>query len=111
MRRHGADRLDAAGFADGGEDGINRRRGYAVNAERHAHNVLETDVGHLRAIEADVFVAGRAGGKLKSGIHVDGNGDSCTRVGLTIQQALGLPVNKWGTGSMETNKTIGEIMA
>jgi hypothetical protein len=58
-----------------------------------------------------MFIAGRAGGKIKTGIHVDGNGDSCTRVGLTVQQALGLPVNKWGTGSMETNKTIGEIMA
>jgi hypothetical protein len=57
-----------------------------------------------------MFIAGKAGGKIKSGIHVDGNGDSVTRVGLTIQQALGLPLNKWGTGSMETNKTIGEIM-
>ena len=58
-----------------------------------------------------MFIAGKAGGKIKTGLHVDGNGDSCTRVGLTIQQALGLPLNKWGTGSMETNKTIGEIMA
>ncbi len=58
-----------------------------------------------------MFIAGRAGGKIKSGLHIDGNGDSVTRVGLTIQQALGLPLNKWGTGSMETSKTVGEIMA
>jgi hypothetical protein len=58
-----------------------------------------------------MFIAGRAGGKIKSGLHIEGNGDSVTRVGLTIQQALGLPLNKWGTGSMETSKTVGEIMA
>ncbi len=58
-----------------------------------------------------MFIAGRAGGKIKGGIHVDGNGDPVTRVGLTVQQALGLPLNAWGADSMHTSKTIGEIMA
>jgi hypothetical protein len=58
-----------------------------------------------------MFIAGKAGGKIKSGLHIAGNGDPCTRVGLTVQQALGLPLNNWGGGSMQTNKTIGEIMA
>jgi hypothetical protein len=58
-----------------------------------------------------MFLAGKAGGKIKTGVHVAGNGDPCTRVGLTIQQALGLPLNNWGGGSMQTSKTIGEIMA
>ena len=33
-----------------------------------------------------MFVAGRANGKVRPGLHVDGNGDPVTRVGLTIQQ-------------------------
>ena len=34
-----------------------------------------------------------------------------TRVGLTLQQAMGIPVDKWGTGSMETQKPVSEILA
>ena len=57
-----------------------------------------------------MFIAGRAGGRIKTGIHVAGNGDPVSRVGLSIQQALGLPLNSWGTRSMQTSKTIGELM-
>jgi hypothetical protein len=57
-----------------------------------------------------MFIAGKAGGRIRSGVHVDGNGDAVTRVGLTVQQALGLPVNSWGGGAMQTAKSISEIM-
>jgi hypothetical protein len=57
-----------------------------------------------------IMVAGRAGGKWKSGQHVDGKGEPSSRVGLTIQQALGMPVSTWGDGAMQTSKPIGEVM-
>ena len=57
------------------------------------------------------MTAGKAGGRLKTGIHVVGNGDPITRVGLTLQQVMGLSVEKWGTQSMETSKPISQIMA
>jgi hypothetical protein len=58
-----------------------------------------------------MFTFGGAGGRMKTGIHVPCNGDTTSRVGLTIQQALGVPVNSWGTESNQTSKTITEVMA
>jgi hypothetical protein len=58
-----------------------------------------------------IMVAGRAGGKWKSGQHIDGKGEPSSRVGLTIQQVLGMPVSSWGDGAMRTSKAIGEVMA
>jgi len=58
-----------------------------------------------------MMVAGTGGGRIKSGIHMAGNGEVVTRVGLTLQQAMKVPVNKWGTGSMATSKPISEILA
>ena len=58
-----------------------------------------------------MIAGGGATGKLKTGLHIAGNGDPVTRVGLTIQQALGLPLNSFGAGSMQTSKTVTEILA
>ena len=58
-----------------------------------------------------MFTFGGAGGRMKTGIHVPCNGDTTSRVGLTIQQALGVPVSTWGTESNRTSKTIMEVMA
>ncbi|WP_449469037.1 DUF1552 domain-containing protein [Sphingobium chungangianum] len=58
-----------------------------------------------------VMLAGRAGGKIKSGIHVHGNGESISRVGLTLQQVMGISVNSWGMDAMNTKRPIGEILA
>ena len=57
-----------------------------------------------------MMVAGLGGGRLKSGIHFAGNGEVVTRLGLTLQQAMKVPVEKWGTGTMQTSKTISEIL-
>jgi len=57
-----------------------------------------------------MFVAGRANGKVKTGLHIDGGGDPVTRVGLTVQQVLGVPASSWGAGSMQTSKSVTEIM-
>jgi hypothetical protein len=58
-----------------------------------------------------IMVAGRAGGKWKSGLHVSGKGDPCSRVGLTIQQVMGMPVTSWGDSALQTSKPITEVMA
>ncbi len=58
-----------------------------------------------------IMTAGSAGGALKTGLHVRGNGDAVTRVGFTVQQALGLPVSSWGSGEMLVSAPIGEILA
>lgn len=73
-----------------------------------------SDTGLAKVHGLDNFpliTAGGAGGRMKTGIHVASKGEPATRVGLTIQQALGVPVNSWGTDSMQTSRTITEVMA
>jgi hypothetical protein len=57
-----------------------------------------------------MFTAGRAGGKVKGGIHVAGGGQPGTRVGFTCQKALGLDIESWGTQSNSTSKAISEVL-
>ncbi len=57
-----------------------------------------------------MMIAGRAGGRIKPGVHVAGNASQTTRVGLTIQQVMGLNVEKWGLLSMEATLPVGEIL-
>jgi hypothetical protein len=56
-----------------------------------------------------LLAGGKGSGKIKTGIHVAADGEPGTRVGLTVQQALGLPVNSWGVGSMRTARPLTEL--
>jgi len=58
-----------------------------------------------------VMLAGRAGGRVTPGLHVAGNGEPVTRIGLTIQQALGMQVESWGARSMATDRAVSEVLA
>lgn len=58
-----------------------------------------------------MFTAGRAGGKLKTGLHIDGKGSPGTRLGYTAMKVMGLDIPSWGTQSNNTSKEIGEILA
>ncbi|MFC3174096.1 DUF1552 domain-containing protein [Novosphingobium bradum] len=72
----------------------------------------ETNFAKAHTVEGiPVMLAGRANGKVKTGIHVAGNGTPISRIGLTVQQVMGVPIDTWGQDSMKTSKTIGEIMA
>lgn len=57
-----------------------------------------------------MMTAGRAGHRIKSGIHIHGGGDAATRAGLTMQQLMGVSVDGWGEQGMRTTKTITELM-
>ena len=57
------------------------------------------------------MTAGRAGGRIATGRHIAGTGDPVTRIGLTMQQLMGLPVERWGIGAMETKDPVGELFA
>jgi hypothetical protein len=58
-----------------------------------------------------MFTAGLLGGKVKAGQHVDGKAQAGTRVGLTVQKLMGLPVGSWGSKSMTATQEVGEIVA
>ncbi|HME40844.1 MAG TPA: DUF1552 domain-containing protein [Steroidobacteraceae bacterium] len=74
-----------------------------------------TDSGYAKNHTTDnipMLTAGSAGGRMKTGIHFAApKGDPVTRVSLTVQQAVGLPVSGFGTESNHTSKTITEVMA
>lgn len=57
-----------------------------------------------------MMVAGRAGGKVKSGIHIKSGGDPVTRVGLTMQQVMGVSVDTWGTGASRATRALSELL-
>lgn len=58
-----------------------------------------------------VFTAGSGGGRMKTGYHLAAEGDAATRVGLTIQQAMGMSVGSWGTETNRATKPFGEVLA
>ena len=73
-----------------------------------------TDCGFAKIHTIDNFAmvtVGSAGGRLKTGLHIPfPKGDPATRVGLTLQQIMGVPISSWGTESNQTSKTITEIV-
>jgi hypothetical protein len=79
------------------------------NTLMFAHS--ETEFAKFHTIDnIPMMTAGSAGGRLKTGIYVDGAGTPVSRVGLTLQQAMGVSVDRWGSKSMETGKSLGEML-
>jgi hypothetical protein len=80
-------------------------------------NVLiyaNTDHGEARIHSLDnmvAFTAGRAGGRIKTGLHIDAGRTSVTRVGFTAMRAMGLDVPSWGVRSNNTSQEFAEIVA
>jgi Protein of unknown function (DUF1552) len=72
----------------------------------------ESNLAKLHTLESlPLIVAGTAGGRWKAGQHIAGKGDTVTRVGLTLQQAMGMPVGSWGTGANATSRSVSEVLA
>lgn len=72
----------------------------------------DCSIAKSHAVEGiPVMVAGNAGGRIRTGFHMAGNADPISRIGLTVQQAMGLQLDRWGVSSMETDRTIPELLA
>jgi hypothetical protein len=71
----------------------------------------DTGYAKIHSIEnIPMFLAGRAGGRHKAGQHVHTTGESVTRVSLTAQQLVGVPVGEFGSGSMRTARPITDVI-
>lgn len=71
----------------------------------------DQSLARIHSIENQpMFVAGRAGGRVKTGLHIDGSGTACTRLGYTAMKLFGLDNASWGTQSNNTSKEIGEML-
>ena len=72
----------------------------------------ETEFAKFHSIDnIPMMTAGRAGGKVKSGLHIDGNGQAGTRLGYTLQRLYGVSLGSWGTQSMQAAQDIGDMLA
>jgi len=72
-----------------------------------------TDHGFARLHTLDhvpLFTAGRAGGRVKTGYHIDAKGASVSRVGFTALRLMGVETPSWGTNSNSSNSEFGEIL-
>jgi hypothetical protein len=58
-----------------------------------------------------MMTAGSAGGRIRTGIHIAGNGSPITRAGLTMQQLMGVSADVWGIDNLRTNMPIAELRA
>ena len=58
-----------------------------------------------------IMLAGSAGGRMKTGYHIAGGGNPVSRVGLTVQKAMGISIDSWGKASMETRSAYTELLA
>ena len=80
----------------------------------HVFIIANTDHGYARVHSLDgipMLSAGRAGGKIKVGLHVDGKGTSVTRLSYTAMRLMGVELPSWGTNSNKTSDPLGEILA
>ena len=72
----------------------------------------DTGYAKIHSLEnIPVLFAGGAGGRHKAGQHVASKGDSVTRLSLTAQQIVGVPVGEFGEGAMRTSNPIHQVMA
>jgi hypothetical protein len=71
----------------------------------------DQSLARIHSIENQpMFTAGRAGGKVKTGLHIQGSGTACTRLGLTAMKVFGLENSSWGNQSNSTSKEISEML-
>ncbi len=80
------------------------------NAVVYAHSDHEYAKIHSIA-GIPMMTAGKAGGRLKTGLHVDGKGEVATQLGLTLLKTMGLSQEQWGSGALRTSRVISEIVA
>ena len=50
------------------------------------------------------------GGKHMAGQHVASKGEPVSRLALTAQQLVGVPVGEFGSGAMRTSRPVSEVM-
>src|SRR5687767_837895 len=80
----------------------------------HSVVMAFTDQSYARIHSVDglpILVAGGAGGRLKTGYHIAADNSAVSRVGLTLQKALGVSVDIWGKDSLQVRSPYTELLA
>jgi hypothetical protein len=80
----------------------------------HSLVMAFTDQSYARIHSVDglpILVAGGASGRMKTGYHIVGDNSPVSRVGLTLQKALGVSVDIWGRESLQVRTPYTELLA
>ncbi len=80
----------------------------------HSLVMAFTDQAYARIHSVDglpILVAGGASGRMKTGYHIAGDNSPVSRVGLTLQKALGVSVDSWGKESLQVRTPYTELLA
>jgi hypothetical protein len=80
----------------------------------HSLVMAFTDQSYARIHSVDglpILVAGGANGRLKTGYHIAADNSPVSRVGLTLQNALGVAVDSWGRESLQVRTPYTELLA
>ena len=75
--------------------------------------VADTDHGDARIHSLEdmpVFTAGRAGGKFKTGLHLDMKGAPMSRIALTAMKTMGIEMQSFGGGTNRTSDVVSDIL-
>ena len=76
------------------------------------YTTTDQSFAKIHAIDGiPMFTAGTAGGRVKTGLHINGAGDKACRLGYTVQRLMGLEIDSWGDKSNRTSSEISEIIA
>jgi hypothetical protein len=79
----------------------------------HSLAMAFTDQSYARIHAVDgllVLLGGGASGKLKTGYHIAGDNSPVSRVGLTVQKALGISLDSWGFESLLVKTPYTELL-
>jgi hypothetical protein len=75
----------------------------------YAHS--DTSFAKMHALdELPVITIGRAGGRMKTGLHVREEGAAVTKTGLTAMHAMNVRAGSFGTGALEVNQSIAQVL-
>ena len=75
--------------------------------------VADTDHGDARIHSLEdmpVFTAGRAGGKFKTGLHLDMKGTPMSRIALTAMRTMGIEMQSFGGGTNRTSDAVSDVL-
>lgn len=79
----------------------------------HSLVMAFTDQSYARIHAVDglpVLLAGGANGRMKTGYHIAGDNSPVSRVGLTVQKAMGVSLDSWGKDSLLVRTPYTELL-
>lgn len=79
------------------------------NALVYAHS--DQSFAKVHSLEGiPMFTAGSAGGRIKTGLHIDGQRSPGTRLPFTLMRVLDLDIDAWGSGANRATNDIADIL-